>query len=65
MRIADWQVDLAQMKLRSGNVIGANMVIDATLKKYPGLPRALKMKERIAAEAAAAPRPAGAPPKGQ
>ena len=60
----DWRVDLAQMMMRSGNVIGANMVIDATLKKYPGLPRALKMKERIAAEAAAAPRPAGAPAEG-
>ena len=50
----DWQVDLAQMKLKAGDRIGANMVIASTLKKYPDLPRALKMKERLAAEAAAA-----------
>jgi Tfp pilus assembly protein PilF len=60
----DWQVDLAQMKFKAGDRIGANMVIASTLKKYPDLPRALKMKERFAAEAAAArPGAAPAPPK--
>ena len=32
----DWQVDLAQLKLKAGDRIGANMVLAATLTEVPG-----------------------------
>lgn len=57
----DWQVDLAQYQLKSGNRIGASMILDAILKKRPGTPRAVQMKERLAAEAAAGRAGAAAP----
>lgn len=47
----DWQVDLAQMKWKSGNRIGATMMLDAILKQRPGYARAVQMKEKLAAEA--------------
>ncbi|MFN8641680.1 MAG: tetratricopeptide repeat protein [Candidatus Binatia bacterium] len=49
----DWRVDLAQMKWKSGNQLGALMTLDAILTEHPGYPRAVQMKAKLAGEAAA------------
>ncbi|HSP96718.1 MAG TPA: hypothetical protein VL049_05675 [Candidatus Dormibacteraeota bacterium] len=55
----DWRVDLVQMTLHSGDRIAAGIQLNALLKQYPDLPRALQLKQRMEADAAAA-RQAGA-----
>ncbi|MBX3025570.1 hypothetical protein KF840_11755 [bacterium] len=55
----DWVVDMVQMKLRAGDRMGASIQLDKLLKTNPTLPRAVQLKQRMDAEAAAA--RAGAP----
>ena len=50
----DWRVDLAQIKLRSGDAVGAGMTINKVLSDNPNFPRAVKLKEKMVADAAAA-----------
>jgi tetratricopeptide (TPR) repeat protein len=50
----DWRVDLAQLQLRAGKTVGARLVLDATLKQYPGFARARDMLAQMDVEARAA-----------
>ncbi|MEO8605878.1 MAG: tetratricopeptide repeat protein, partial [bacterium] len=45
--VADWRVDLANMQWKAGDAAAARTTLDKTLVRYPGLARAVELRQRI------------------
>ncbi|MGE0519945.1 MAG: hypothetical protein AB7P78_13205 [Candidatus Binatia bacterium] len=43
----NWRVEFAEITWRSGNPIGARMIVDAALERYPGFRRAEALRRRL------------------